>query len=334
MNPYFILEIDKNCTKEDIKSAYKKLALKYHPDKNRDNEIEAEKKFKEISEAYQILYDEDKRKIYDLTGNIETDFTMSPDELFDTIFENVDPKIKNFIKNTYNNINKAINTSDEINFINIYENIDKSQILNTGAELLKDYFIEQLKQSNSKIQHSNNNDYSIINIDELKKNNKVLLPLEFYFINKDYKINLIDNIKKTSYKFSLNTEYLIQDLTINDTKYKFELLDDKHSLYKRTNSYDLCCTIDIGIDDYFEGFQLNIYHFRKDINFPIIIKNNTNIIKLIKYGLPIWSKSKYGDLYISFNLVKTAIRKHSRPENNLFKYSEPIYNLINNINIY
>ena len=63
---YQILEIDKNSNKEEIKKAYKKLALKYHPDRNINNKEEAEQKFKDICEAYNILVDDNKRKLYDL----------------------------------------------------------------------------------------------------------------------------------------------------------------------------------------------------------------------------------------------------------------------------
>jgi molecular chaperone DnaJ len=57
---YKILDIDKNASKEDIKKAYRKMAMKYHPDKNPDNK-EAEAKFKEAAEAYEVLSDDNKK---------------------------------------------------------------------------------------------------------------------------------------------------------------------------------------------------------------------------------------------------------------------------------
>lgn len=65
---YSILGINKTASDADIKKAYRKLALKWHPDKNPDSKEEAEKRFKEISAAYEILSDVEKKKIYDQYG--------------------------------------------------------------------------------------------------------------------------------------------------------------------------------------------------------------------------------------------------------------------------
>jgi molecular chaperone DnaJ len=64
---YAILEVAKGASADEIKKSYRKLALKYHPDKNPNNS-EAEAKFKQISEAYEVLSDEKKREIYDRYG--------------------------------------------------------------------------------------------------------------------------------------------------------------------------------------------------------------------------------------------------------------------------
>ncbi len=64
---YEVLEIDRNAQKSEIKKAYRKMAMKYHPDKNPDDK-EAENRFKAVNEAYQVLSDEEKRAIYDRYG--------------------------------------------------------------------------------------------------------------------------------------------------------------------------------------------------------------------------------------------------------------------------
>jgi len=65
---YAVLGVPKNAAEKDIKSAYRKLARKWHPDANLKNAKEAEEKFKEISEAYEVLGDPEKRKKYDVLG--------------------------------------------------------------------------------------------------------------------------------------------------------------------------------------------------------------------------------------------------------------------------
>jgi len=77
---YDILGVDKDASKSEIKKAYRKLALKYHPDKNKSED--AEEKFKEISEAYAILYNDEKRKMYDQYGHAGIDQQFSREDIF------------------------------------------------------------------------------------------------------------------------------------------------------------------------------------------------------------------------------------------------------------
>ncbi|MEN6626164.1 MAG: molecular chaperone DnaJ [Candidatus Sumerlaeia bacterium] len=65
---YKTLGVERDATAEQIKKAYRKLAIKYHPDKNFDNVAEAEEKFKELSEAFEVLSDPQKRAAYDHYG--------------------------------------------------------------------------------------------------------------------------------------------------------------------------------------------------------------------------------------------------------------------------
>ncbi len=98
---YKTLGVEKNASPEEIKKAFRQLARKWHPDANPNNKAESEQKFKEISEAYEVLSDENKRKVYDQTGQVNfgsngnegfkwQDFSHFNDfsDIFDDIFRN------------------------------------------------------------------------------------------------------------------------------------------------------------------------------------------------------------------------------------------------------
>ena len=91
-NYYDILGIDKSASDDQIKKAYKKLAMKYHPDRNKNNKEEAETKFKDISHAYNILSDKNKKQTYDqfgeegLQGGMGGNF--NPFSMFEEMFGN------------------------------------------------------------------------------------------------------------------------------------------------------------------------------------------------------------------------------------------------------
>ncbi|XP_037655150.1 dnaJ homolog subfamily B member 6-like [Choloepus didactylus] len=105
---YEVLGMQRHASPEDIKKAYRKLALKWHPDKNPENKEEAERKFKQVAETYEVLSDAKKRDIYEKYGKeglnggggggsyfdspFEFGFTFrNPDEVFREFFGGRDP---------------------------------------------------------------------------------------------------------------------------------------------------------------------------------------------------------------------------------------------------
>ncbi|KAI9838339.1 MAG: hypothetical protein M1819_005607 [Sarea resinae] len=81
INPYEVLELEKTATPEEVKTAYRKKALRHHPDKaNAESKEEAHRKFQEIAFAYAILSDDRRRKRYDITGRTEETLDLEDDD--------------------------------------------------------------------------------------------------------------------------------------------------------------------------------------------------------------------------------------------------------------
>jgi DnaJ-class molecular chaperone len=93
-NYYQILEIEQTAPPEEIKQAYRKLALKWHPDKNPDNKEEAERKFKEVAEAHTVLSNPQERSRYDFCLEKGLGLSFSPNIDLDILQETVNAELE------------------------------------------------------------------------------------------------------------------------------------------------------------------------------------------------------------------------------------------------
>jgi len=86
---YKLLELDRDASEQEIKKAYRKLAMKYHPDKNQNNnENDASEKFKQIAEAYEVLGDVQKKQHYDCFGSVDNNQlgNVNAQDIFEQFF--------------------------------------------------------------------------------------------------------------------------------------------------------------------------------------------------------------------------------------------------------
>ena len=138
-NPYKILGLSDKATIDEIKSAYKKLALKYHPDRNKNNKLEAENKFKEISKAYTILIQHNGN--YSINGpNINFEDLLNKGKIFKNFFMNFKMEdvtnnllkemtmMSKYFEETKTDLPKteSLNINAKIELFDIYHNVEKA----------------------------------------------------------------------------------------------------------------------------------------------------------------------------------------------------------------
>ena len=108
-NFYSVLHVSPESNDRELKVAYRKLALQFHPDKNLQNKIDAEEKFKVVCKAYYTLSNPEKRMMYDLFGD--------PEEAASEVYNTQDPDIDIFFK--FDNVSDS--------YSNLYENTKRKR---------------------------------------------------------------------------------------------------------------------------------------------------------------------------------------------------------------
>lgn len=278
---YNILNIQKNATDTEIKKSYRKLAFKYHPDKNDSDE--ARKIFEDISEAYEILSKPEKRNLYDQFG-------------YDCLKEN-------------NNI-------PNINPIELFQSLFNVDF--TNMEMDSNIFIFSDLSSNPFTQLQNKMTYNLeLTLEELYHGTKKEFEIKHKTKNNFLKsTKYIINVKKGSkqgdniivkeggnYNPLLNS---IEDLVI-------QIIEKKHKKYQRKNN-DLYIEYKISLIQSLCGCNITLDHFDEELIIEIedIIKPNS-LFQVFNKGMPIKKESNneltdgssndYGNLIIDFNII-------------------------------
>jgi len=292
---YKTLGVDKNATPEQIKKAYRKLAMKWHPDKNPDNKEMAESKFKDIGEAYSVLSDEKKRKNYDQFG---TDKPQHPG------FEN---------NGNFQQSNFSSNNAEKI-FQQFFFNFGGG---NNGDFGGFDGF-ERMHGMNNNHRYKQKGDtlqYPLyLTLEELYFGRKKTMKITRKRLNADNnslrtesKMLTIEIKKgwKEGTKITFNGE---GDENINMTPgdIQFIIKEKKHDLFERAGN-DLIRTINISLKQALCGVNVNVLTLDKR-RLKIPITENTispgYIHRVQGEGMPISKTDGHqrGDLFIKFNI--------------------------------
>ena len=284
MNYYKILGVDRNASPEEIKKAYRKMAMKYHPDRNKNND--AEERFKEISKAYQILSDSSKRFQYDTIGN-SSNFNFIPaQELFKKIiveipneilkmghmlFENSEnyPNLKKLATKISNKYNLKKKSKDVFNFgANLFSKDNNSK--NDNSKDKKD---DNKKDDNKK----DDNTYEIKSFEKPKAIEfNINVKIQDIY-NKTKKVFPIERNRKCSFCTGsiLPCEKCKDEKYIKQTK-QFEIsANNKNIIFKneghQKENYDLPGDIIINL------------HPQSDPFYKIIIFNNIDTLVYIAH---------------------------------------------------
>ena len=342
MNYYQILNISPTASLKDIKKAYHKLALQYHPDKNNNSE-ESTEQFKLISVAYQVLSDPTQRSYYDNTGQTNMDFDlMTSIELFKVFFKDYNPKIINIIEKTYDRLHSEFKDNANDSILNAMYNIEKADILKDVSHLALNYLNDYMNTRTSQSKQTTKSKYTY-NIHEISPVTDIILPIEYYMNYNTVDISIV--VQEKTYPLSLQTIFHNHNISFQDTQMTFKLLDKPHSIYKRINQYDILMNINIGLKDYIDGFQFTYNYINTNINVPILLsKHASNMVQFKNYGLPrdgsqssqddekkqddSHDKKNCGYLLIEFNIQIDIERLYDPPQSDAFIYSTPLKNIL------
>jgi DnaJ-class molecular chaperone len=332
---YNILGVPRNASEEDIKKSYKKLALQYHPDKNKEEG--AEDKFKEISAAYAILSNSDKRRQYDMMGSVDDNDIfgggIDPFSVFNNIFQqhihsfmnmkyennlNIDEVLGNLggggmgfsgIPMSFGNVKIKVHTFPMDGFIN-HEDDE-----NMGENIFMRGLKENIREK-EKILFKKPEDivYDItVKLKNIYKEEKKKMTIHRMKKLKNKKYG--DKSKKIEIPI-YGREILLkgEGNQLEDYQEKGDVIinihNDKDPLFRRIGDYNILTHKKISLRDVYDGF---IYEIKLPHKKIIKIQSRKGSLeeqehlfqKIIGMGIPYYDDDgahKYGDLYVMYQI--------------------------------
>ncbi len=329
---YTILGITKNTNESEIKKAYRKLALKYHPDKNPDNK-EAEDKFKEITEAYECLSDANKKSKYDRFGHDGINGANANYNDFFGNFGGGGPEFSDLFGDLFNRFNQTNNNShikrgrhlkihinldlkDIVNGINktvaINRNINCNSCSGLGSKDGTSHETCNSCNGRGKIVNRQRTPFGIMTHESmcLHCNGEGIKIIEICDtckgkglenIREEIDINIPKGARE-GMQFAIKDKGdfakggLSGDLLI-------DLKENKNEPFFVENS-NIITDFHISLGDYISGkkdVEIETPHGKLKIDIPKNIKNG-KVLKLSKKGLPIYNTDELGDLLLYINV--------------------------------
>jgi DnaJ-class molecular chaperone len=322
MSYYDILEINKDASYDDIKKAYRKLARKYHPDKNKA--ADAEEKFKMISEAYQTLSDQKLKNNYDNYGKVPDNF-MTPEEIYTKIFSNMDPILGSFLTETLTKFTN--NLMDEKKSLKqLFEDFNTEDMLDKGSDIMKHYLKKNIKPTDKSL--SFNMIYTLeLDCSELDDENDIDVDIDF--LRKYSHIKLILTYEGEKKKYIFNLQDIYYTVEISEKIYYFEIIYKfPPGIFRKDNSSNIYLTYDIDYNSYKNGFRFNYPLSKKTtLDYNVIIKES-NIVCFEEMGLYSFNTNKYGNFYVTFRPTE-SLSEESMGNDLPLVYSMDTYSVVN-----